>query len=129
MTGTNDVTQWAAARAAGARMRQYEFADHRWSRIRDEERVLQCVVVSFREGWSVLGYEVRLHSRNVLLYRSRRYLSRKLANEEADSLLTETLSWLRSTRGDVDRISRVGDTQDHLNTPLDRHVSESLIQA
>lgn len=57
-------------------------------------RVLQCVVVSVREGWTVHGYEVRLHSRDLLLYRSRRYLSRKLANEEADALLTETLSWL-----------------------------------
>jgi hypothetical protein len=78
-------------------MRRYEFETHRWSRVRDDapdECMLECVVASVRNGWTVLGYEVRLYCRNHLMYRSRVHLMRKLANDEADSLLREALTSL-----------------------------------
>lgn len=82
-------------------MRRFEFETHRWSRVRDEERILECVIVAVRDGWTALGYEVRLYSHRHLMYRSRPMLERRLAVQEADSLLRETLA---SVQGESSRI-------------------------
>src|SRR5713101_3713259 len=76
-------------------MRHYEFVTRRWARTRDEEYLLDCAIVSLRHGWNCLGYEVRLHARNQLLYRSRRLLTRRLAEQEADALLRDVVSGIR----------------------------------
>lgn len=73
-------------------MRRFEFEAHRWSRVKDDERVLECVIVAVRDGWTALGYEVRLYSRRHLMYRSRPVFERRLAVQEADSLLRETVA-------------------------------------
>jgi hypothetical protein len=72
-------------------MRQYEFDAHRWSRIKNDELLLDCVVTSRRSGWIHAGYQVRLYVKGHLMYQSRLYLARKLANDEADALLRETM--------------------------------------
>lgn len=72
-------------------MRHSEFDTHRWSRMKDDQLLLKCVVTSKRNGWTHAGYEVRLFSQSQLIYRSRLCLTRRLANDEADSLLHDTL--------------------------------------
>lgn len=72
-------------------MREYEFDVHRWSHVKDDEILHECVVTSRCVGWSHIGYEVRLYANRHLSYRSRVYLIRKLANDEAEALLRETL--------------------------------------
>jgi hypothetical protein len=61
----------------------------RWSRMRGPHQSLTCVVASIRSGFHVQGYEVRLYHRGMLLYRSRLYTSRALANQDADQLLAD----------------------------------------
>lgn len=73
-------------------MRHYEFETRRWSRLRNDEVALECVVVSIRDGWTVRGYETRLYRQGLLLHRSRLQFTRRLADDEADMLLRETLS-------------------------------------
>ena len=73
-------------------MRRYEFETHRWSRIRNDERLLECVVAAIRNGWTAIGYEVRLYARSQLLYTSRLFLERRFALDESDVLLRETLA-------------------------------------
>ena len=73
-------------------MRPCAFETPRWSRMRNDECVLECVIASVRTGWTVLGYEARLYRKGFLIHRSRVYLTRKLATEEADALLRETVS-------------------------------------
>lgn len=72
-------------------MRQYEFDAPRWSRIKNTETLMECVVTSRRTGWLHAGYEVRLFCRGQLVYSSRLYLTRKLANDEADALLHDAI--------------------------------------
>ena len=93
-------------------MRRYEFETHRWSRIRDDERVLECVIVAVRDGWTALGYEVRIYSRSQQLYRSRQFLERRFALQEADALLRETIGPIQDhsvLRGPIDAHSAVSD--------------------
>jgi hypothetical protein len=66
-------------------------------RIRGAQPLMECIITSRRHGWMPLGYEVRLFSRTQLVYRSRVFLTRKLANDEADALLIDLL---RSFGGD-----------------------------
>jgi hypothetical protein len=75
---------------AGCRPRAVERS--RWSRVRGERSALECLVASIRTGWDVHGYEVRLYHGNTLLYRSRTFMTRSLANADADHLLRHTLS-------------------------------------
>lgn len=72
--------------------KQYSFETRRWSRVKDDRCHTECVVASVRTGWTVLGYEARLYVKGDLLYRSRMFMTRRLANEEADRLLYETIS-------------------------------------
>jgi hypothetical protein len=52
---------------------------------------MDCGVTSRRTGWTHAGYQVRLYVKRHLVYQSRLYLTRKVANDEADALLCETL--------------------------------------
>jgi hypothetical protein len=91
-------------------MRRYEFETHRWSRMRNDERVLECVIAAVRDGWTVLGYEVRVYSQRQLLYRSRQFLERRFALQEADALLRETIGSIKghnAGRGPIDAHSAV----------------------
>lgn len=72
-------------------LRRLEFETRHWCRVKDGEHVLECVIASVRSGWLHLGYQVRLFSRGQQVYHSRMFLSRKLANEEADSLLRDAV--------------------------------------
>lgn len=73
-------------------MRRYEFETHRWSRLRNDERVLECVIAAVRDGWISRGYEVRIYAQRQLLYRSRQFLERRFALQEAEVLLCETIA-------------------------------------
>lgn len=75
---------------------QYEFETRRWLRMKDETCHAECVVVSVRTGWTVVGYEARLHVRGGLAYQSRTFLTRQLANEEADKLMVDTIKRARA---------------------------------
>jgi hypothetical protein len=75
-----------------ASMRRYEFETHQWSRIRNDERLIECIVAAIRNGWTALGYEVRLYARSQLLYTSPLFLERRFALDESDALLGETLA-------------------------------------
>ena len=91
-------------------MRRYEFETHRWSRIRNDERVLECVIAAVRDGWTALGYEVRVYTQRQLLYRSRQFLERRFALQEADALLRETIGSIKdhnSRRRPIDAHSAV----------------------
>jgi len=70
----------------GAAMRYYEFATRRWARMKNYEAVVECWIVSVRHGWNWLGYEVQLAAKGQVVYRSTRFLNRKLADDEADAL-------------------------------------------
>jgi hypothetical protein len=72
--------------------KQYSFETRRWSRVKDDRCHSECVVASVRVGWMVLGYEARLYVKGELLYRSRLFSTRRLANDEADRLLHETIA-------------------------------------
>ena len=91
-------------------MRRYEFETHRWSRMRNDERVLECVIAAVRDGWTALGYEVRVYSQRQLLYRSRQFLERRFALQEADALLRDTIGSIQGhnpRRGPLDAHSAV----------------------
>jgi hypothetical protein len=70
--------------------KRYEFETRRWSRVRNDERLADCVVVSVRKGWQVMAYECRLYICNQLCY-SRPFSTRRLAEADADSLLGEII--------------------------------------
>jgi hypothetical protein len=79
-------------------MHRTEFETHRWSRLRNDDCILECVIASVRSGWTVFGYEARLYRKGFLIHRSRTYLTRKGAIDEADALLRETLFSLGPNR-------------------------------